>query len=135
MSTVPSPADDLVEGERRRDAALSLLHQRPSVLVRRIQRALLSYLIDHEPSTSDPVRLLVPLPPGTDPRLVGAAVRQLAVLRLISRAGLSRSVRREAHARDLPLWEIVDRDAALAWLSTHPELPEPDAGRQLTLWS
>jgi hypothetical protein len=69
---------------------------------------------------------------------VGAAVRQLAELRLIGRAGLSRSVRPQAHGRDLPLWTISDRAAALAWLATHPDLADPGQsqgdGWQLTLW-
>jgi hypothetical protein len=84
------------------------------------------------------VRDLVPIPQGIDPRLVGAAVRALAELGLIRRAGLTRSTRPEAHGRDLPVWEIADRDAAAAWLSAHPELPTPapteDEERQLTFW-
>lgn len=125
-------------GEDRRDAALQLLRVHRAHLVRRVQRALLSHLLAYGPSTSDPVRGLVPIPEGTDPRLVGAAVRQLAELDLIHRAGLSRSVRPEAHGRDLPLWDVADGDAVRAWLAAHPELPGPvpaeARGRQLTLW-
>src|SRR5437870_5719823 len=79
-------------------------------------------------STIDPVRAAVPLPSIIDPRCVGAAVRGLATLRLIHRAGLARSVRPMAHGRDLPVWEIADHDAASAWLADHPDLPEPDPG-------
>jgi hypothetical protein len=57
---------------------------------------------------------------------MGAAVRELANLGLIHRAGLSRSVRPEAHGRDLPVWAIADRAAALNWLSSHPELSPVD---------
>src|SRR5919204_3065290 len=96
-------------GEDRRDAALRLLRDHRAVLVRRVQRAYLALLLDHGPSTIDPVRAAVLIPEGTDPRLVGAAVRQLGELRLIHRAGLSRSVRPEAHGRDLPLWAVSDR--------------------------
>src|SRR6266498_4057768 len=106
MIPTPTPAAGLVEGEWHRDAALALLQLHRACLVRRVQRALLSYLLARGPSTSDPVRDLVPIPTGTDPRLVGAAVRTLAELRLICRAGLGRSSRPEAHGRDLPLWEI-----------------------------
>jgi hypothetical protein len=97
----------------------------------------LTLLIDRGPSTTDPVRSAVPIPAGTDPRLVGAAVRALAELELIRRVGLSRSARPEAHGRDLPLWAVSDRDVALDWLTAHPDLPDPDAepaGQQLTLW-
>jgi hypothetical protein len=134
-----SPAGDPVEGERRRDHALDRLRVHRAHLVRGVQRALLSYLLTHGPSTSDPIRDLVQLPPGIDPRLVGAAARRLAELDLICRAGLSRSVRPEAHSRDLPVWDVTDRRAAMAWLATHPNLPEPVPGEgdtdQQTLWN
>jgi hypothetical protein len=112
-------------GEDLRDAALLLLRDRRGSLVRLVQRAYLALLLDRGPSTCDPVRDLVPIPPGTDPRLVGAAVRQLAERDLIYRVGLSRSTRPQAHARDLPIWGIADPDAARAWLAAHPELPGP----------
>jgi hypothetical protein len=133
---LPVDSAGLSEGERRRDAALDLLQQHRACLVRRVQRAFLALLLDGAPSTSDPVRAQVRLPPGSDPRCVGAAVRGLAALRLIRRAGLARSTRPEAHGRDLPLWALADRAAALAWLADHPELPEPDQGepRQRTMW-
>jgi hypothetical protein len=138
LTAPPSPAPDRLEGERRRDAALQLLRDRRAALVRRVQRALLSHLLAYGPSTTDPVRDLVPIPGETDPRLVGAAVRALAELDLLRRAGLSRSVRPEAHGRDLPLWAVSDRDAALSWLANHPELPLPEAAAgdivQPTLW-
>lgn len=127
---------DPAEGERRRDRALALLRRRRPVLIRRVQRAYLE-LLRAGPSTTDPVRALVPLPPGIDPRLVGAAVRALAELRMIRRAGLSRSTRPEAHSRDLAVWELTDRAAALAWLAAHPDLPDPpapDAEPRSTLW-
>jgi hypothetical protein len=115
------PAAGATEGERRRDEALALLRDRRAELVRRVQRAYLTLLLDGGPSITDPIRDLVPIPAGIDPRLVGAAVRGLAELRLIRRAGLSRSIRPEAHGRDLPRWEIADRDAALAWLAANPD--------------
>ncbi len=133
-SLTPSPAG-LADGDRR-CAALQLLRKRRAALIRRVQHAYLILLLDRGPSTTDPVRSTVPIPEGTDPRLVGAAVRQLAELELIHRAGLSRSVRPEAHGRDLPLWTVSDRAAALAWLTCNPELPDPEAnagGQHLTL--
>jgi hypothetical protein len=116
----------LAEGERRRDEALTLIQLHRAVLVRRVQRVYLDLLLTRGPSTSDPVRALVPIPPGIDPRLVGAAVRQLAEQRLIRRAGMGRSERPTAHRRDLPLWEAADRVAAAAWLAAHPDLPDPE---------
>ncbi len=133
MTALPSPAAGLAEGRRRRAAVLRLLCDRRAALIRAVQRAFLAVLLDRGPSTTDPVRAAVPIPVGTDPRLVGAAVRALAELRLIDRAGLSRSTRPEAHGRDLPLWAVRDRAAALAWLAAHPELPDSEP-EQRTLW-
>jgi hypothetical protein len=136
IDAITSLAASLTEGERRRDAALQLLRDRRAVLVRRIQRAYLTQLLTRAPATIDAVRAAVPIPAGIDPRCVGAAVRGLATLDLIRRAGPDRSRRPEAHARDLPRWEIADRDAAADWLDEHPELPDPDAVEpvQRTLW-
>ncbi len=114
-----------LEGELRRDSALALLRVRRAVLIRRCQRAFLRHLLAGGTSTTDPVRAAVPLPPGIDPRLVGSAVRELAELDLIRKVGFGKSVRPEAHCRDLPEWAIVDRPAAEGWLTANPELPEP----------
>jgi hypothetical protein len=126
LTALRSPAAGRAEGERRHDHALRLLHGRRAILIRRVQRAFLARLLDGGPSTTDPILAAVPIPPETDPRLVGSAIRQLAELELIRRAGLSRSLRPEAHGGDLPLWAISDRDAAAAWRSSHAELLESD---------
>lgn len=137
MSAIPlSPAAGLLDGERRRDGALQLLRDRRAVLVRRVQRAFVTLLLERSPSTIDPIRAIVPIPRGIDPRLMGAAVRELANVRLIYRVGLSRSVRPEAHGRDLPLWVISDETAARTWLRTHSELPPlDDEGEQRMLFA
>jgi hypothetical protein len=133
VTTTLSPVAGLAEGERRRDAALQLLRGRRAVLLRRVQRVDQALLLDDAPSTTDPIRDLVPIPVEIDPHLVGAAVRGLAELQLIRWAGLSRSSRPEAHGRDLPVWGIADLDAALAWLHAHPDLPDIEP-EQPTLW-
>jgi hypothetical protein len=133
MTALPSPAAGRLEGGLRRDTALARLRLHRAPYVRRVQRAMLRLLLDNGPSTIDPIRAVVPIPDGIDPRLVGAAVRSVAELGLIYRAGMSRSMRPAAHRRDLLVRAVSDRDAVLAWLSTHPELPtvEPE---QLTFW-
>jgi hypothetical protein len=112
-----------VEGERRRDHAHGLLHAARAALIRRIQRAYLLHLLDHGPATIDAVRQLVPIPPGIDPRVVGAAVHSLATAGLIVSVGRQKSCRPKAHARKLDRWDIADRAGAAAWLATHPEPP------------
>jgi hypothetical protein len=114
------------EGDRLRDRALDLFRTRRPVLVRRLMRVFLNYVLIYGPATSDALRLLVPIPPGTDPRVVGSAVRALAELRLIHSIGRRKSRRPEAHARKLDLWAIRDDAAARQWLLIHPELGPTD---------
>jgi hypothetical protein len=122
-------AAGLAKGERRRDAAHALLLARRAALVRCVQRALLRHLLDHGEDMIDPVRAAVPIPPGTDPRLVGAAVRDLALAGVIHSVGRRRSHRPEAHGRQVDLWAVADPAAAREWLRGHLEItnPEPDA--------
>ncbi len=133
MTTSISTAAGVVYGELCRDAAIALLRDRRTVLVRRVQRAFLDYLLTHGPATVDPVRALVPIPRAVDPRLVGAAVRALSVEGLVYRHGSERSTRSEAHARRLDVWAIAEPATALAWLTVNPELPDPEPV-QRTLW-
>jgi hypothetical protein len=133
--TLSSP-EGRAEGERRRDAALALLAERRAAVVRRGQRALLTRLLDTGTATADDVRAAVELPPGVDPRLVGAAVRSLVVEGIIRSTGRTRSARPAAHARWVDLWAASDRDTALDWLAAHPPIPDPEPATpaQLALW-
>lgn len=120
---------DRPDGEALRNCALSLLRAHRAALVRRIQRAFLRCLLDNGPDTSDPVRDVVPIPTGTDPRVVGAAVRALSAdFKLITSTGRAKTRRPEAHARKLDVWTIYDRPAAECWLTDHPELSDPEPG-------
>ena len=125
MSATYSPAAGRAEGERRRDAAHALLTERRAHLVRQAQRALLARLLDAGTATADDVRAAVPLPHGIGPRVYGAAPGPLVKAGAIRHAGYTRCCRPEAHARPVTLWELAGRDAAVAWLASHPELPPP----------
>lgn len=117
----------ITEAEALRDIALNHLRAHRPVLVRRIQRAFLRALLDHGADTTDVVRDAVPIPEGTDARVVGAAVKALAAdFKLIAATGSAKSRRPKAHARKLDVWTIRDRSAAEAWLLANPELPEPE---------
>jgi hypothetical protein len=85
------------------------------------------HLLAHGPASTDPLRELVPIPPGIDPRVVGAAVRELSERGLIQSIGRRKFRRPAAHARKIDLWVITDADAGGLWLLTHPEPTEPAA--------
>jgi hypothetical protein len=110
-------------GERRRDEAHDRLKTHRLALVRRIQRAFVCRLLVEGAATTDAVRILVRIPPGVDPRVVGAAIRALALDRLIVAVGRRRSARPEAHARWVDLWDIRDVAAAEGWLLNNPDYP------------
>ncbi len=113
--------DGLADGERRREHAHHLHHVHRSALLLRLQRAYLMHLLEYGPATSDPLRSLVPIPQGTDPRVVGSAVRGLADAGLITSVGRRKSHRPQAHARKLDEWAIADAAKAQLWLAAHPE--------------
>jgi hypothetical protein len=117
-------AGGLAEGERRMLAAHARIVRRRPALIRRICRAYLRQILDTGPATIDPVRDLIILPPGADPRCFGAAVRLLAEEHLIVSIGRQKSNRPEAHGRKIDIWSVTDRAAALDWLTSHPELPD-----------
>jgi hypothetical protein len=120
------------EGECCKDAAHSLLEATREVCLRRARRALLVELLaDGTATADDVVEMIGSAIEGIDPRWRGAVPGPLAQAGIIRDTGRSvKSSRPEAHARKLTVWELADRDAALAWLARHPNLsdPEPEDG-------
>lgn len=118
--------NDPAEGERLRDEAFERLLTHRPVLIRTLQREFLTHLLRHGPSTTDSLRAIVPIPPGTDPRVVGCAVQNLA-----NHHGLTipvddeKSCRKVAHARRLRVWALRDPAAARRWLGKYAA---PEAG-------
>ena len=70
--------------------------------------------------TADDVRDRVKVPPGIDPRCLGAVPGPLARAGAIRSAGYAKSTRPETHARVLVAWRLADRAAAMRWLRDHP---------------
>jgi hypothetical protein len=123
------------EGERRKTAALDLLAARHALYVNRARRALLTRLLWWETATADAVRAGVELPPGLNPKLFGAVPAALVRAGIIAPDGFAKSARPQAHARPVQLWRLVNRSAALDWLRTHPDQPDPvPADRQVGLF-
>ena len=126
LPQIPRAHDALAEGERRRDSAHANLNHYRAVIVRRLQRGFIRLLLRCGEATIDALRAAVSVPTGTDPRVVGAAVRGLTLMGVVISVGRRQSIRAEAHARQLELWAISDRPAAIAWLDAHPELSDPE---------
>jgi hypothetical protein len=116
------------EGERRKLEAHLVLEAHRERLILLGRRALLAALLDHGTATTDHVRDAVALPADIDPKLFGVVPGPLATAGIIRRAGFVKTTRPMAHARLVSQWELVDRDAALAWLAAHPEPPGNDFG-------
>jgi hypothetical protein len=102
--------------------------------IRRMQRALLEYLLTHGSGTVHDIRDAVPLPDDINPVCVGPVPNELAEARIIKRVRYAVTRRAKSHGRPVSLWKLIDPDAAREWRATHPsiDLPpqleaEPDA--------
>lgn len=122
-TNTPNPAT----GEELKADALERHHLRRPALIRDAQRALLNCLMDGGTATIEDARDAVEVPEGFNPKAFGSVPGTLARAGVIRRAAYVTAQRPAAHARPLSLWELADRDAALAWLATHPELPDDTA--------
>lgn len=116
------------EGERRKLHALAILAARRERYIRSGRRALLATLLDHGEATIDDARRSVQLPPDVNPKCFGGVPGELARAGIIRRAGFATTRRPVAHARPIMIWALLDRDAALAWLSDHPDMPDAPTG-------
>jgi hypothetical protein len=122
MSTPEDRKTGQEEGERRKDAAHSLLEARRDVYIRRARRALLLQLLDVGTATADDVADRIgPTDPRIDPRWLGTVPGPLAIARIIRRQGFTTSARPSRHASIITTWELADRAAALAWLARNPD--------------
>ena len=120
------PSDKLADGERRKSDVLDSLAERRDVCVNQGRRALLlAMLSGDDRATADDVYPAVELPPGLDPRCLGAVPKALARHGIIRSVGFVRSARPQRHASPIQQWELADPTAAERWLRENPELPDP----------
>lgn len=117
--------DKLAEAKRRKAEAFSLLAARRELLILRARRALVAVLLENDTATIDDVRDRVPLPDGVNPKAFGPVPSELAIAGIIVGDGYAKSIRPESHARPVQVWRLVDRGAALTWLTTHPDRADP----------
>lgn len=129
MTAPHSDRAERLEGERRNDAAHALLEARREAWVRRGRRALLAHLITFGRGTADDVAdRLGQIPADIDPRWLGTVPGRLARAEIIRAAGFEKSCRPSRHASIVTVWELVDRDAATAWLGRNPDVDSESEG-------
>lgn len=116
--------DGAAEGERLKEQQLEMLRARRAVHVRRAQRIALQRLLAVGEVTADHIYGEIDLPPGIDPRCLGAAPQALAKAGIIASAGWITSTRPQRHASPVIRWILIDRPAAERWLAEHAELPD-----------
>lgn len=113
---------DLADGKRLKGAAFDLFQDHRPLYLRRLRRAMLEALLQKGQATVDDIRDQVELPDSINPKLVGAVPSGLKGI--IRKVGSSKTTRSVAHARDVSIWELLDRSAAEAWLREHPDVPD-----------
>lgn len=123
------------DGEQRKVDAHVLLEARRELYILRGRRALLLRLLDVGRATADDVRDAVELPEAVGPKLFGVVPGLLARARIIEAVGFAKSRRPDAHARPVSVWQLVDRAAALAWLTDNPDRPDPEPAEDLPLFA
>jgi hypothetical protein len=127
MSTHHDPDAGRAAGESAKHNMTALVRRYRPVLVRRVQRALVSYLMEHQRATTDDIRDCVNPPAGVGTSFWGAAANGLAQAHLIRRVAFTVSSRPERHGCYIGVWTLaVSHDDARRWLATHPDLPDPD---------
>lgn len=125
----PTPSTLRSEGERRRDAALSILQTRKDWLVRHAQCRMMQAALGRDDATFTSDNAADDLAAKYDHggKWIGAAVRALAEARLTVETGRwVKTCRPFAHGRKIPVWCLVDRAAAAKWLAFHPEIAPPE---------
>ena len=122
-------------GELEKLRALSHLESHRRIIINRARRALLRVMLDRPDgcATLDDVRPIVILPAGVNPTLFGAVPGKLAALQIIEMEGFTASIRRERHAGMLRVWRLIDRPAALQWLTDHRDENDPPAAKPIQL--
>ena len=119
------PLESPGDGERLKREAHDLLETRRAVFVNRGRRALLKALLLSGTATADDVRLAVELPSEINPKCFGAVAGPLARAGIIERVGFVTTRRATGHARPVTVWELLDRTAAMQWLTAHPDAADP----------
>ncbi len=109
------------EGERRKADVLATLAARRELYVLRGRCALLRRMLEVGVASADDVRRAVTLPEDIDPRCFGSVPGPLARAGIIRRSDFRKSHRAERHASYITEWELIDREAAEAWLTDHPD--------------
>ena len=124
MSTLDPRREGQEEGERRKRGSTARVERRHRVWVRRVQRALIEFLMEHPTGTTDDIRPRIDAPSEAGSSFWGSAVLSLSKTKMIVRVGRHVSGRPERHGCENGVWRLaVDHERARHWLDTHPDLP------------
>jgi hypothetical protein len=117
------------EGERLKFEKTGIVARRRRVWTRRVGRALLTHLMEHQTGSTDDIRGLVDAPADAGTAFWGAAVLGLRLGRIITAVDRVVSNRPSRHACEIRCWRLaVEHAKAKHWLDTHPDLPDPEPG-------
>lgn len=119
---VGPPHVNPIEGERLRDEALARLSANRRLLILEAKRVALKLALERHRISVDDVRPLITIPPGITGKYLGAVFRDLKDAGFLRSLGYQASCRKEAHARPIVCWELVNPDDARAWLDAHPSV-------------
>ena len=122
--SILSDATPAASGAALRDEALALLAATRPATIRRLQRAAVSLAIETGTLTADDIRDSVPIAPNINPKVMGSAIRQLAVAGILRGGEYVQSRRPIARRRPVRVWHLNDAGRAAEWLAAHPEPTE-----------
>ena len=111
---------DLFESLSRKEKALANHEANRGRILLQARHAFLNHLLQHKTVTADDIRGKFEIPDGVNPACLGSVPGIFARGLVIRRCGYVESLRPEAHARVLSLWELLNREKAEAWLRDNP---------------
>ncbi len=117
---------DLFESRHLKEEALANHEARRGDLLLQVRHIFIRHLLEHGQVTADDIRSKFEIPKGVNANFLGSVPTPFTRGLIIKRNGYVESVRREAHARVVSLWRLINREKAEQWLLNNP-LPETSA--------
>lgn len=110
----------LFEAKHRKEEALANHEAHRGRILLRARHIFLGHLLEHGQVTADNLHDKIEIPDGINPVCLGSVPGLFARGLIIRRCGYVESTRREAHARPVSVWELLNREKAEQWLLDNP---------------